>query len=152
MKLGDNWDLFYYFTTKNNTAMIQTGHSNCQATEDETKILANLIYSLKKRTDKTERFDHSCVDEDPPDAPQCSCVKTSGTAYEFSCSAEDSQTEYQYLVQGFDDDVLTAEGTPTMIGSSNVLSLNTASGLSHFSYTILTSSSTPQLHRPVNAS
>ena len=31
----------YYLTTWNNTAMIQTGHSNGNSTEDERKVLAN---------------------------------------------------------------------------------------------------------------
>ncbi|KAH0785420.1 DUF5057 domain-containing protein [Histomonas meleagridis] len=37
----------FYLTTKDNTAVIQTGHSNCEASEDERKIIANTIYYFK---------------------------------------------------------------------------------------------------------
>ena len=36
----------FYLTTYKNTAMIQTGHSNGNATSDEQKILANIIFYL----------------------------------------------------------------------------------------------------------
>ena len=36
----------FYLETYNNTAMIQTGHSNAQATEDEQKIVANTIFYM----------------------------------------------------------------------------------------------------------
>ena len=36
----------FYLSTYNNTAMIQTGHSNCQATSDEQKIIANTIFFM----------------------------------------------------------------------------------------------------------
>ena len=36
----------FYLATYNNTAMIQTGHSNCQATSDEQKIIANTIFFM----------------------------------------------------------------------------------------------------------
>lgn len=34
----------FYLTTKNNSAMIMTGHSRCRSTADERKVWANLIY------------------------------------------------------------------------------------------------------------
>ena len=37
---------FFYLETYNNTAMIQTGHSNCAATVDEQKIIANTIFFM----------------------------------------------------------------------------------------------------------
>ena len=36
----------YYLTTWNNTAMIQTGHSRGESTEDERKVLANTLFYL----------------------------------------------------------------------------------------------------------
>ena len=52
----------YYLTTWNNTAMIQTGHSGGQSTEDERKVLANTLFYLKQLTKKTEVLDNSARD------------------------------------------------------------------------------------------
>ena len=52
----------YYLTTWNNTAMIQTGHSNGDSTEDERKVLANTLFYLKQLTKKTEILDNSARD------------------------------------------------------------------------------------------
>ena len=52
----------YYLTTWNNTAMIQTGHSNGESTEDERKVLANTLFYLKQLTKKTEVLDNSARD------------------------------------------------------------------------------------------
>ena len=52
----------YYLTTWNNTAMIQTGHSSGQSTEDERKVLANTLFYLKQLTKKTEVLDNSARD------------------------------------------------------------------------------------------
>ena len=52
----------YYLTTWNNTAMIQTGHSNGASTEDERKVLANTLFYLKQLTKKTEVLDNSARD------------------------------------------------------------------------------------------
>jgi len=52
----------YYLTTWNNTAMIQTGSSNGESTEDERKVLANTLFYLKQLTHKTEILDNSARD------------------------------------------------------------------------------------------
>ena len=59
----------YYLTTWNNTAMIQTGHSNGQSTEDERKVLANTLFYLKQLTRKTEILDNSARDIADPNKP-----------------------------------------------------------------------------------
>ena len=59
----------YYLTTWNNTAMIQTGHSNGQSTEDERKVLANTLFYLKQLTKKTEVLDNSARDIADPNKP-----------------------------------------------------------------------------------
>gem|GEM_PF-3849181 len=58
-----NW----YLTTWSNVAMIQTGHSNCEATPDEQKIIANTLFYLAQVTDGTSWNDHSAQDVAPPD-------------------------------------------------------------------------------------
>ena len=57
---GANYN--YYLTTWNNTAMIQTGHSQGKSTEDERKVLANTLFYLKQLTKKTEVLDNSARD------------------------------------------------------------------------------------------
>ena len=59
----------YYLTTWNNTAMIQTGHSGGQSTEDERKVLANTLFYLKQLTKKTEVLDNSARDIADPNKP-----------------------------------------------------------------------------------
>ena len=59
---GPEYNYKYYLTTWNNTAMIQTGHSNGQSTEDERKVLANTLFYLKQLTKKTEVLDNSARD------------------------------------------------------------------------------------------
>ena len=60
----------YYLTTWNNTAMIQTGHSNGESTEDERKVLANTLFYLKQLTHKTEILDNSARDIADPNKPE----------------------------------------------------------------------------------
>ena len=61
-ELLQDMNLKYYLTTWNNTAMIQTGHSNGNSTEDERKVLANTLFYLKQLTHKTEILDNSARD------------------------------------------------------------------------------------------
>ena len=60
----------YYLTTWNNTAMIQTGHSQGKSTEDERKVLANTLFYLKQLTKKTEILDNSARDIANPNKPE----------------------------------------------------------------------------------
>ena len=59
----------YYLTTWNNTAMIQTGHSQGKSTEDERKVLANTLFYLKQLTHKTEILDNLARDIADPNKP-----------------------------------------------------------------------------------
>lgn len=121
-----------YLSTNNNTAMIQTGHSNCNSTDDERKVWANLIYSLKQRTYKTVRFDHSCVDEDEPVTPTCSCLRYENNLFDMTCEGYDRETLYMYRVEGFDKN-------NALVGKSPDMEINTASNFSYFVYKIDTS-------------
>ena len=60
----------YYLTTWNNTAMIQTGHSQGKSTEDERKVLANTLFYLRQLTHKTEILDNSARDIADPNKPE----------------------------------------------------------------------------------
>ena len=67
--IPQNVNTKYYLTTWNNTAMIQTGHSNGESTEDERKVLANTLFYLKQLTKKTEVLDNSARDIADPNKP-----------------------------------------------------------------------------------
>ena len=69
-ELPQDMNLKYYLTTWNNTAMIQTGHSNGESTEDERKVLANTLFYLKQLTHKTEILDNSARDIADPNKPE----------------------------------------------------------------------------------
>lgn len=52
----------FYLGSWNNTAMIQTGHSNGNATPDEQKVLANTLFYLKQLTYSRFLIDNSAQD------------------------------------------------------------------------------------------
>ena len=94
----------YYLTTWNNTAMIQTGHSSGQSTEDERKVLANTLFYLKQLTKKTEVLDNSASDIADPNKP--SDITTvindnNSTSVRFR-RPEDNGSTYEYYVKGLD--------------------------------------------------
>ncbi len=72
---GGKGNPLYYLTTYNNTAMIQTGHSNCNSTDDERKVLANTLFYLKQRTTATSSIDNSSQDLKAPNAPTINAEK-----------------------------------------------------------------------------
>lgn len=80
---GDNYtgegnDIFY-LTTNNNAAMIQTGHSSCNSTEDERKVLANVLFYMDQRTNGTSFTANSATDKKAPDKPIKNSVVLNGT-------------------------------------------------------------------------
>jgi hypothetical protein len=94
----------YYLTTWNNTAMIQTGHSNGESTEDERKVLANTLFYLKQLTKKTEVLDNSARDIAEPNNP--SNITTMINEYNITSvkfrRPEDNGSTYEYYVKGLD--------------------------------------------------
>ena len=59
----------FYLTTWNNAAMIQTGHSSGESTEDERKVLANTLWYLAQFTTDTTAQVCSALDLAAPDTP-----------------------------------------------------------------------------------
>ena len=94
----------YYLTTWNNTAMIQTGHSNGESTEDERKVLANTLFYLKQLTKKTEVLDNSARDTADPNKP----LNITTMINEYNITSvkfrrpEDNGSTYEYYVKGLD--------------------------------------------------
>lgn len=112
--------------------MIQTGHSNCNATSDEMMVWANLIYYLKKRNTKTMHFDHLCIDEDPPKV-SCDCGIDEKGKYHISCEASDSATLYEYRVEAYNID-------NEVIGMSESIEVDASANFSHFVFSVDNSS------------
>ena len=96
----------YYLTTWNNTAMIQTGHSNGESTEDERKVLANTLFYLKQLTHKKEILDNSARDIADPNKPAniSTAVNEDNTTNIRFRRPEDNGSTYEYYVKGLDGD------------------------------------------------
>ena len=94
----------YYLTTWNNTAMIQTGHSSGESTEDERKILANTLFYLKQLTKKTEILDNSARDIENPNKVNniTTAVNEDNTTNIRFRRPEDNGSTYEYYVKGLD--------------------------------------------------
>jgi len=110
-----------YLFSNNSLAMIQTGHSNGRATDDERKILANTMFYLKQLTHQTTAVDHSFYDETLPSEPvmeisEDNCIRI---------SAKDYGTDYEYRVEA-----VGAKEDDRQI--SNTVSANALSGIQGF--------------------
>ena len=88
-----------YLCTKNQFAMIQTGHSNGKATDDERKILANTIFYLKQLTNETVVVDKSALDMQEPGQSKVKSVKRNENRMSVKVEAEDYGTKYYYYVE-----------------------------------------------------
>lgn len=87
-----------YLTTNKNLGMIQTGHSNGQATDDERKVLANTLFYLHQLSDLTTAKDSSFYDIDAPDMPNVRAGEISGTTIPLSMDSKDNGTVYEYYI------------------------------------------------------
>ncbi len=81
--------------------MIQTGHSNGEATPDEQRVTANTLFYLAQITTDTSWNDHKGQDLDAPDKPAISGVthNSDRTQYTVNYSSQDNATGYQYYVE-----------------------------------------------------
>lgn len=91
----------FYLTSWSNCAMIQTGHSNGEATPDEQRVTANTLFYLAQITTDTSWNDHKGQDLDAPDKPAISSVthNSDRTQYTVNYSSQDNATGYQYYVE-----------------------------------------------------
>ena len=91
----------FYLTTWSNCALIQTGHSNGEATPDEQRVTANTLFYLAQITTDTSWNDHKGQDLDAPDKPVISGVTHNfgRTQYTVNYSSQDNATGYQYYVE-----------------------------------------------------
>ncbi|KAH0795274.1 DUF5057 domain-containing protein [Histomonas meleagridis] len=116
----------FYLTTKDNTAMIQTGHSNCESTIEERKIIVNTIYYLNQRTSETFAEDHSSQDYESPTVN----LRYEEKSYRVHIDSIDKGTKYRFKVQALlksNDDVY-AESEPVEV--------TVTTGVDHYIYTV----------------
>lgn len=109
-----------YLFSKNQTAMIQTGHSNGQATDDERKIIANTLFYLKQLTEAKQAEDKSFYDEAAPS------IDSAEWKQDFiQIAARDQGTNYRYYVEGVPQGSSSDQETK----KSNIVEANALSGI-----------------------
>ena len=121
--LDDNAECNSYLVSWNNTAMIQTGHSNGEATTDEQKILANTLFYLAQVTEDTSWKDHKGQDLAAPDKPNITNVTKNTSENKTTISlnpSKDNGSTYEYYVEGIgrnDSETIKSETKSSTITS-----------------------------------
>ena len=118
----------FYLTSWGNCAMIQTGHSNGQATEDEQKIIANTLFYLGQLTDETNASAYTAEDLAAPDNPEINFRELPDGGYNINVTSKDNGTTYEHYVEAIDEDGNTVV--------SNTVTTTVTSGLKGFSWSI----------------
>ena len=115
-----NWN--YYLTVNNNCAMIQTGHSNCEATTDEEKIWANLLFYLGDIDTEQNTEDRDFRDINAPNAPIIGEKTLNGVNGTVEYTATDNGTKYDYYVEATErtTNAKTTSNTVTKTRITNV--------------------------------
>ncbi len=124
----------FYLATNGNLGMIQTGHSNGQATDDERKVLANTLFYLHQKSQLTEAKDNSFYDEAAPGMPEATLRKSIDGVTELTIASDDSGTEYSYYILASSD-----AGGETRSMKSNVVAETALSGIKGYVFDINTS-------------
>lgn len=114
----------FYLNTYNNCAMIQTGHSNGAATEDEQKIIANLIFYNYQLSEATSVTDNSAMDTTAPNKP-----KVTEKDSKFYFSATDNGTTYKHKIEAY-----AKNDTSTPIDTSNITTSTVTTGIKGYRY------------------
>ncbi|MFC3803962.1 DUF5057 domain-containing protein [Cohnella sp. GCM10012308] len=107
----------FYLTTWNNTALIQTGHSNGAATADEQKILANMLFYLAQISTANQFDDRKSQDVASPSAVNGDIFVAAGSSTDKKqiswTEAEDNGSSYDYYLKAFSyADGSSRESTP----------------------------------------
>ncbi|BDR58403.1 BspA family leucine-rich repeat surface protein [Xylocopilactobacillus apicola] len=119
----DNW----YLVTKNNYAMIQTGHSNGSCTPDEAKIIANMTYYTSTLNTTTHGEDYTVKDTAVPDSPTESLNGLTGTQLSLNINSQDEGSDYYYRVKAKSD---------VAAKYSDVIKTTVTSGIKGYVYTV----------------
>ncbi len=116
----------FYLVTNNNLGMIQTGHSNGQATDDERKVLANTLFYLYQISRLTTAKDTSFYDIAAPDKPDSAVRPLENGSYEITAKSMDNGTTYEYVI------VASPASGENKTLSSNTITKEVKSGLAGF--------------------
>lgn len=126
----------FYLTTHDNTAMIQTGHSKGAATDDEQKILANLIFYLNQLLfEKTSLRDASAQDFTAPIIHKHMFDNNKMISFD----AEDFGDTYSYYVESYSKDDTTKDG---LLDTSNIAKATVITNIAEYRYLFNTSPDT----------
>lgn len=119
-----------YLVSYNQLAMIQTGHSNGQASDDECKVIANTLFYLKQFTADNKAKDNSFYDLTIPSKPELepfiNSYNDDSYNVEINLNAKDFGTKYQYCVEAIP---LASEEN---IIKSNIITEEAISGIKGF--------------------
>lgn len=119
-----------YLTTYNNCGLIMTGHSNGAATDDEQKILANLVFYCYQLSENKFVTDYSAMDLAAPDKPTLT-FDTSGTAKYVKPSSTDNGSSYKYYIESYHKSSLDE-----VLDTSEKKGTTVTTGLSGYYYVI----------------
>lgn len=127
----------FYLTSWNNCAMIQTGHSNGAATEDEQKLLANTLFYLNQLSANNYLDDYSGQDVAAPTTPTIKNVTfTMDNKINIQVNAStDNGSTYSYYVKAENKN-----GGKTQ--TSNTVTATITTGLAGYSYVVDSSPTT----------
>lgn len=92
------WRGGWYLKTNDNAAMIQTGHSGGQSTQDERKIIANVLYNLAQVSLESNATDYSVTDDQGPAKPKVTARNSNGKDLSLQVEATDKGKDYQFYV------------------------------------------------------
>ncbi|AOQ23147.1 hypothetical protein MTAT_16770 [Moorella thermoacetica] len=121
----------FYLTTWSNTAMVNTGHSNCEATPDEQKIIANTLFYLAQVTNGISWDDHSAQDVAPPNPVAGIQTNPVPGGIEITWQRpKDNGNTYYYYVQAIN------KATGDRLNSAVVGPVSYATGIKGYAYVI----------------
>lgn len=123
-----------YLTTYNNTAMIQTGHSNAKATSDEQKVVANTLFYLAQVSEQKTWNDRKAQDTVAPTKPIINDMTFADGNIKLNAESHDVGENYNYFVE--------AKGADGLVYKSDPVSITKESGLKGYSFALDTSSNT----------
>ena len=116
-----------YLSTYNNTAFIQTGHSNCQTNVEERNLIANLIYYLSQKTYYTSTIDHSSQDLEKPVVS----INCNSKPMTIEWSGTDKGSKYSFKVVEY-----ISKFSNEIKEESNIVEINAITGIKEYLYKI----------------
>lgn len=117
----------YFLSTKNNCAYVATGHSIGKATEDEQKVLANLVFYMNQLCFNK----YNLKDASAQDIAKPSVVTATVSNGKVSFSATDNGSTYSYYVESYKKNDTTSSG---LLDRSATKSITVKTGVKSYRY------------------